>query len=83
VQGIGAGRVSIASALLPEILSADTQQLPKAYVMAEIEVVDAGTYESYTSAAAPIAAQYGGDTSSGVERYILLKAMPQAAEWWC
>ena len=83
MQGVGAGRVSIASALLPEISSADTQQLPKAYVMAEIEVVDATTYESYASAAAPIAAQYGGDTSSGVGRYILLKAMPQAAEWWC
>ena len=60
MQGVGAGRVSIASALLPEISSADTQQPPKAYVMAEIEVVDAATYESYTSAAAPIAAQYGG-----------------------
>ena len=52
--------MSIASALLPEISSADTQQPPKAYVMAEIEVVDAGTYEGYKSAAAPIAAQYGG-----------------------
>ena len=75
--------MSVASALLPEISSADTQQLPKVYVIAEIEVVDASTYEGYTSAAAPIAAQYGGDTSSGVERYILLKAMPQAAERWC
>lgn len=71
--------MSIASALLPEISSADTQQLPKAHVMAEIEVVDASTYEGYTSSAAPIAAQYGsryiirggeihlaeGDASSG------------------
>ena len=52
--------MSVASALLPEISSADTQQLPKVYVIAEIEVVDASTYEGYTSAAAPIAAQYGG-----------------------
>ena len=51
--------MSIASALLPEISSANTQQPPKAYVMAEIEVVDASTYEDYKSAAAPIAAQYG------------------------
>ncbi len=52
--------MSIASALLPEISSSETQHPPKAYVMAEIEVVDAGTYEDYTSAAAPIVAQYGG-----------------------
>ena len=52
--------MSIASALLPEISSANTQRLPKAYVIAEIEVVDASTYEGYKSAAASIAAQYGG-----------------------
>ena len=52
--------MSIASALLPEISSANTKRLPKAYVIAEIEVVDASTYEGYKSAAAPIAAQYGG-----------------------
>jgi len=52
--------VSIASALLSEISSANTQRLPKAYVIAEIEVVDASTCEGYTSVAAPIAAQYGG-----------------------
>ncbi len=75
--------MSIASALLPEISSADTQQPPKAYVMAEIEVVDAGTYEGYKSAAAPIAAQYGGRYIIRGERCIWLRAMPQAAAWWC
>ncbi|OYZ89764.1 MAG: hypothetical protein B7Y00_00945, partial [Sphingomonadales bacterium 17-56-6] len=34
--------------------------LPKAYLIAEIEVVDATAYEAYKAAAAPIAAQYGG-----------------------
>jgi uncharacterized protein (DUF1330 family) len=49
VQVAGAGGVNIAST-----------SLPKAYLIAEIEVVDATAYEAYKAAAAPIAAQYGG-----------------------
>ena len=48
------------SALLPQASSADTQQLPKAYVIAEIEVVDPSIYDGYKAAAASIAAKYGG-----------------------
>jgi uncharacterized protein (DUF1330 family) len=52
--------VKDASALLPQGSSADTPLLPKAYVIAEIEVVDAAAYEGYKSAAALVAAKFGG-----------------------
>jgi uncharacterized protein (DUF1330 family) len=38
----------------------DAPQELKAYLIAEIEVVDAATYEGYKTEAAPIVAKYGG-----------------------
>ena len=36
------------------------QTMTKAYIVAEIEVIDAATYEGYKSAVAPIVSSYGG-----------------------
>ena len=44
----------------PLSASATAAQLPKAYVIAEVEVRDADAYEDYKSAVLPIVAQYGG-----------------------
>ena len=45
---------------LPLSASANAAQLPKAYVIAEVEVRDTAAYEDYKSAVVPIVAQYGG-----------------------
>lgn len=37
-----------------------TAQVPKAYLIAEVEVGDAAAYEKYKSAVVPIVAQFGG-----------------------
>ena len=44
----------------PLSASATAAQLPKAYVIAEVEVRDAVAYEDYKSAVVPIVAQFGG-----------------------
>ncbi len=45
---------------LPLSASGNAAQLPKAYVIAEVEVRDAAAYEDYKSAVVPIVDQYGG-----------------------
>ena len=46
--------------LLPFSANAQSPLPPKAYIIAEIEVVDATAYEGYKSAVAPIVAKYSG-----------------------
>jgi uncharacterized protein (DUF1330 family) len=51
----------IASAdTMPDSPSTNSAQIPKAYVIAEVEVRDTAAYEDYTLAVVPIVAQYGG-----------------------
>ena len=45
---------------MPRSASTNSAQVPKAYVIAEVEVRDAAAYEDYKSAVIPIVAQYGG-----------------------
>ena len=45
---------------LPLSASGNAAQLPKAYVIAEVEVRDAAAYEDYKSAVVPIVDRYGG-----------------------
>ena len=45
---------------MPHSASANAAQLPKAYVIAEVEVRDSVAYEDYKSAVVPIVAQFGG-----------------------
>ena len=49
-----------AAMMLPLSANAQSQLPPKAYIIAEIEVVDATAYEGYKSAVAPIVAKYSG-----------------------
>jgi len=48
------------SVLLPFTVNAEAPPPPKAYVIAEIEVIDVATYEGYKSAVAPMVLRYGG-----------------------
>ena len=49
-----------AAVILPFTVNAESPPPPKAYVIAEIEVIDAATYEGYKSAVAPMVSKYGG-----------------------
>ena len=49
-----------AAALLPFTANAESPLPPKAYIIAEIEVVDVTAYEAYKSAVAPMVSRYGG-----------------------
>ncbi len=46
--------------MLPLSVNAQSPLAPKAYIIAEIEVVDATAYEGYKSAVVPIVAKYSG-----------------------
>jgi uncharacterized protein (DUF1330 family) len=46
--------------ILPFAVNAESPPPPKAYIIAEIEVIDAATYEGYKSAVAPMVSRYGG-----------------------
>ncbi len=57
----------------PALAEEVAKPAPKAYIVAEIEVTDAVTYEGYRSAVAPMVARYGG-------RYIVRGGMVEAIE---
>jgi len=50
----------LALAAAPALAQEAMATAPKAYIVAEIEVIDAAAYEGYKSAAAPMVAKYGG-----------------------
>jgi len=62
-----------AALLLPFTVNAESPPSPKAYIIAEIEVIDAAAYEGYKSAVAPIVSKFGG-------RYIVRGGQMQAVE---
>jgi uncharacterized protein (DUF1330 family) len=52
--------LGLAMLATPALAQEAAATAPKAYIVAEIEVIDAATYEGYKAAVGPMVAKYGG-----------------------